>query len=56
MKKPTIADVLKELTDRVLALEAEVRKLKLKQKKFDNKTIGGFAQYQSPSDMGLLDD
>lgn len=55
-KKPTISDILKELSERVFKLEDDVRKLKIKQSKFDNKTIGGFAQYVSPKEMGYESD
>lgn len=56
MKKPTNTEMIEALSVAVKELQKELRLVKLKLKKYENKTIGGFNSYLSPRDIGIEDE
>lgn len=51
MKKPTNTEIIEALSLAVKELQRELRLVKLKLKKYENKTIGGFNAYVSHKDI-----
>ena len=51
-----LANALKEAQEDIETLKKELKLVKSKLKKYENKTIGGFNSYISPRDMGTTDE
>lgn len=51
-----LANALKEAQEDIETLKKELKLVKGKLKKYENKTIGGFNSYLSPRDMGITDE
>lgn len=51
-----LADALKQAQEDIKKLERELKVVNKKLSKYENKTIGGFMVYHSPTDLGYNED